>query len=67
MAVFYRDGSGNWVYWLNSPNFGITSAWKQASYTLPAAPAGATAISFGLAIKKVGTLITDDYAMVAAP
>jgi hypothetical protein len=67
MAVFYRDSAGNWLYWLNSPNFAITSAWKQASYTLPAAPAGATAISFGLAIKKVGTLITDDYAMVAAP
>ncbi len=67
MTVFYRDGSGNWVYWINSPNFAISSAWKQASYTLPAAPAGATAISFGLAIKKVGTLVTDDYAMVAAP
>jgi hypothetical protein len=67
ITVFYRDSAGNWVYWLNSPNFAITSAWKQASYTLPAVPAGVTAISFGLAIKKVGTLVTDDYAMVVAP
>ncbi|MFM8340718.1 MAG: Ig-like domain-containing protein [Methylomonas sp.] len=67
MAVFYRNSAGNWVYWLNSPNFAVTNNWAQASYTLPAVPAGATAISFGLAIAKVGTLITDDYAMTIVP
>jgi hypothetical protein len=38
----------------------------KASYTPPLIPAGATAISFGLSA-KVGTLLTDDYAMVLAP
>ena len=67
MAVFYRNSAGNWVYWLNTPNFAVASNWTQASYTLPVVPVGATAISFGLSIQKVGTLITDDYAVVAVP
>ncbi len=41
--------------------------WAQASFTTPALPAGATHISFGLALSAVGTLVTDDYALIRAP
>ena len=38
--------------------------WNLASFTSAALPAGAQAVSFGLALQGNGTLITDDYAMV---
>ena len=40
-----------------------TTAWNLAYFTSAPLPAGATAISFGLAITGVGTLTTDDYAL----
>ncbi len=66
-VVYYRNSAGVWTYWLTSPNFVSTNNWTQASYTIPAVPAGATALSFGLYINQVGTLLTDDYGMVNLP
>ncbi|UYY83720.1 polysaccharide deacetylase family protein (plasmid) [Arthrobacter sp. YA7-1] len=69
-AVYYRDASGVWVYWTSSPWLGASSSYTQASFTTPALPTGATAISFGLSLFSNGTLTTDDYAMydtVGAP
>lgn len=69
-ALYYRDASGTWVYWTSSPWFAAATAYTQASFTTPALPAGATAVSFGLNLFNNGTLITDDYAMyesVGAP
>lgn len=67
IVVYYRTSAGVWTYWQTSPNFAAASNWTQASYTTPPIPAGATAISFGLYLNNVGTLVTDDYAMVIAP
>ncbi len=66
-VVYYRNSAGVWTYWLTSPNFVSTNNWTQASYTIPAVPAGATALSFGLYINQVGTLVTDDYGVVNLP
>ena len=69
-AVYYRDAAGTWVYWTSSPWFGAAATYTQATFTTPALPAGATAISFGLNLFNNGTLVTDDYAMydsVGAP
>jgi peptidoglycan/xylan/chitin deacetylase (PgdA/CDA1 family) len=66
-VVYYRNSAGVWTYWLTSPNFVSVNNWTQASYTIPAVPAGATALSFGLYINQVGTLVTDDYGMVNLP
>jgi peptidoglycan/xylan/chitin deacetylase (PgdA/CDA1 family) len=69
-AVYYRNSAGTWVYWTSSPWLAAASAYTQASFTTPALPAGATAISFGLNLFRNGTLVTDDYAMydsVGAP
>lgn len=62
-AVYYRNAAGAWVYWTSSPWFAAAGSYTQASFTTPALPSGATAISFGLNLFRNGTLVTDDYAM----
>ncbi len=64
IVVFYRTSAGAWQYWKSSTFSAASSSWKQASYTTPPIPSGATAISFGFALSGVGTLITDDYSML---
>ncbi|WP_423184611.1 polysaccharide deacetylase family protein [Arthrobacter sp. NyZ413] len=65
-VVYYRDASGNWVYWTSGPWLPAASTYTQASFTTAAVPAGATALSFGLNLFSNGTLTTDDYAMYDA-
>lgn len=65
-TLYYRDASGAWFYWTSSPWFAAASTWTQATWTTPAAPAGATGISFGLNLFTNGTLTTDDYAIAPA-
>jgi hypothetical protein len=66
-ALYYRDGAGTWFYWTSSPWLAATATpttWTQATFTTPAVPAGATAVSFGLALIANGTLVTDDVSFV---
>jgi peptidoglycan/xylan/chitin deacetylase (PgdA/CDA1 family) len=65
-ALYYRDSSGAWYYWTSSPWFAAASSWTQATWTTPAVPAGATGLSFGLALIANGSLTTDDYTMAAS-
>jgi len=64
ILVYYLNSSGNWVYWTQSPAFAASSSWTGASWTTPAVPAGATALSFGLDLNAVGSLTTGDYTML---
>jgi peptidoglycan/xylan/chitin deacetylase (PgdA/CDA1 family) len=65
IVTYYRNSAGAWVTWQASPLFPPTptGTWNLAYFKTAALPAGATAISFGLAIAGVGNLTTDDYAM----
>jgi peptidoglycan/xylan/chitin deacetylase (PgdA/CDA1 family) len=63
IATYYRNASGTWVYWQSSPLLAPTSSWNLANFTSTPLPAGATAISFGIAISGTGSLTTDDYAL----
>jgi peptidoglycan/xylan/chitin deacetylase (PgdA/CDA1 family) len=65
-VVYYRDAGGAWRYWTQSPQLAAQASWTRASWTTPAVPSGATALSFGLNLAQVGTLVTDDYAMTDA-
>ena len=69
-ALYYRDAAGTWFYWTSSPWLAATvtpTTWTEATFTTPAVPAGATAVSFGLALIANGTLTTDDYSFVEPP
>jgi peptidoglycan-N-acetylglucosamine deacetylase len=63
IATYYKNSSGVWTYWQGSPLVAPTSSWTLAYFQTAPLPAGATAVSYGLAISGVGTLTTDDYAM----
>lgn len=64
LTMYTRTSSGSWVYWTSGPTLSATSTWTQTpSYTTPPAPAGATGLSFGLALAGEGTLATDDYTL----
>jgi peptidoglycan/xylan/chitin deacetylase (PgdA/CDA1 family) len=65
MITYYRDAAGEWQYWETGTCVQASSTWKLANYVTASLPAGATAISFGLALMGKGTLITDDYSMAA--
>jgi peptidoglycan/xylan/chitin deacetylase (PgdA/CDA1 family) len=63
IATYYRNASGSWVYWQSSPLLAPTGSWSLANFASAPLPAGASAISFGLAISGPGTVTTDDYAL----
>lgn len=64
LALYYRDADGVWRYWTSGPWIGAASAWTHADMLSPPVPAGATALSFGLALIANGTLRTDDYSLI---
>jgi hypothetical protein len=65
-TVYYRNASGRWVWFAESPLLPVSSTYRQAVYTTPAMPSGATAISMGLGIFAVGSITMDNYTLVDA-
>jgi peptidoglycan/xylan/chitin deacetylase (PgdA/CDA1 family) len=65
IAVYYLSSTGTWTFWTQSPQFAASSGWAHATWTTPAVPAGATALSFGINLAAVGSLTTDDYTMTS--
>ena len=63
ILAFYQNSSGAWTYWTQSPAFTASSTWAMATWTTPAVPAGATALSFGLNLAVAGSLTTTSYTM----
>jgi hypothetical protein len=66
MNVYLRDARGLWQYWTSSSYLEPAEEYRQAEWTTPELPAGATGLSFGLAPIGAGTILTDDYAVYDA-
>ena len=66
LIAFYRDTAGAWRWWLSTDIPSSPIDWRQALFTTPPLPTGATAITFGIGLTTTGTLITDDYSVVRA-
>jgi peptidoglycan/xylan/chitin deacetylase (PgdA/CDA1 family) len=66
-AVYYRTWPGRWVYWTSSPFLPASAGWAEAPWTTPPLPAGASGLSFGLALAHRGWLVTDSYRFGPAP
>jgi peptidoglycan/xylan/chitin deacetylase (PgdA/CDA1 family) len=65
ITLYYRNAAGTWVYWTIAPVLPAASGWTRTPvFTTPPLPAGSDALSFGVAIAGVGTLVTDDYSVV---
>lgn len=65
-TVYYRNANGAWVWFAQSPLLPTSSTYRQATYTTPALPSDATAISLGLSIFNVGTITLDAHTLVDA-
>jgi Glycosyl hydrolase family 26 len=60
-VLYYRDAAGSWQYWTSGPDVTASTKWALGSWTTPSVPSGASAVSFGLALSQIGSLVTDDY------
>jgi peptidoglycan/xylan/chitin deacetylase (PgdA/CDA1 family) len=61
--VYYRTAVGTWRFWASSPQMGASRRWTEARWVPPAVPSGASAVSFGLALRSDGTLTTSRYSL----
>ena len=66
LELYYRNSVGAWAYWTTSATFPATASWKQAAWTTPQTPAGATAVSFGLTAMSTATITTTQYSLAPA-
>ena len=64
IVTYYRDLNGAWQVWTTGPSVTPSAAYTETSLTTAPLPAGATAVSFGLALVGTGQLSTDDYGML---
>jgi Polysaccharide deacetylase len=62
-VTYYRSSNGFWNEWMSSPKFPASGGWSHAEWTTPPVVSGATAVSFGLTLNRVGSLTTDDYSL----
>jgi hypothetical protein len=66
IVVYTKNSKGIWSYWTGGPTLRKAATWTQSSLTTPAVPADTVGISFGVALRSTGTLITDDYGLELA-
>jgi peptidoglycan/xylan/chitin deacetylase (PgdA/CDA1 family) len=62
-VTYYLDATGTWRYWSTFAAQPASAEWQKATWVTAPLPAGATAMSFGLAVKAPGTLTVDDFAL----
>ncbi len=62
-TVYYR-ANGTWTWFAQSPLLPTSAAYVPASYTMPALPASASAISVGLSLYSVGSITMDEFKLV---
>lgn len=64
--VYYRTSLGTWQFWQASPTLTAEQHWTRASFTTSPVPAGASALSFGVALRAAGTIATSRYRLTPA-
>jgi hypothetical protein len=64
--TYYRTAAGTWAFWVTSPPMAASRGWTQGRWTSPPVPSGATAVSFGVALRADGTLATTRYSLTPA-
>jgi hypothetical protein len=62
-VAYYRTEQGVWQYWTQSPNLSVSSSYAQQSWTTPAVPAAATALSVGISLRSTGSFTADDFTL----
>ena len=60
-AVWLRSDLGGWRYWQSGPALASSSGYSRASWTLPAIPAGVSAVSVGVIQAGEGSVAVDGF------
>ncbi|HYX83332.1 MAG TPA: Ig-like domain-containing protein, partial [Gaiellales bacterium] len=60
-VAYYRTAQGGWTYWTQSAALPAGAAYALSSWTTPAVPIGASAISVGISLRSTGTVTADDF------
>jgi len=60
-SAFVLDASNKWGYFAQSPLLSPVDTYTQASWTIPALPAGTRAVTVGLTLVANGRLRMDDF------
>ncbi|HET9676684.1 MAG TPA: Ig-like domain-containing protein, partial [Solirubrobacterales bacterium] len=61
-VAYLRNGQGGWSFWAQSPLLTPSSTeYTAASWKTPQVPSWATAISFGISLRSVGSFTADDF------
>jgi Domain of unknown function (DUF1929) len=66
MTVFRHDVAQGWQYWTDLSSLPVTDSYTGKTVRTPPIPANTDQLTWGVTIYGVGTLTTDDYAMVDA-
>jgi hypothetical protein len=66
VTVFRHDPLGGWRYWTDLLTVPPSAGWAQLDVRTPEIPPGTDQISWGVSVYGVGSVTTDDYAMVDA-
>jgi peptidoglycan/xylan/chitin deacetylase (PgdA/CDA1 family) len=64
-TLYRQDANGGWSYWMQSPRFAASDTYVSVTWQSPPIPADTVAMSFGLTLDSVGSVITDNYSLVA--
>jgi hypothetical protein len=63
LVVYYRAADGTWTYLAKGAPLPAATSYRQAAFTAPPLPAGATAISVGVLLDRAGSVTVDDFAL----
>jgi peptidoglycan/xylan/chitin deacetylase (PgdA/CDA1 family) len=63
LVAYYRDSLNHWIYFSQGPALANASSWTQTTWTTPALPDGATALSVGISLRSVGSAAGDDFSV----
>ncbi len=66
MTLFRHDKTAGWVFWADLNTLPQSAAYARTEVRTPVVPANTDQITWGAALYGVGSLTTDDYAMVDA-
>ncbi|MGN6587410.1 MAG: Ig-like domain-containing protein [Solirubrobacterales bacterium] len=60
-VAYLRNGQGAWSFWAQSQPLTPSTEYTAASWKTPQVPSWATAISFGISLRSVGSFTADDF------
>ncbi|MDQ6849500.1 MAG: hypothetical protein M3070_05905 [Actinomycetota bacterium] len=65
-VAYYRTDNGTWRFWTHGPWLSPAPGWLSARYATPSTANDTSSVSFGIELRSVGAVTTDDYTLTDA-